>query len=70
MPCIQTNCEDIGKGDNIMNSYERIEYMNKIIHKNLTLSEMISYISNPPVKNNDTIYTVIMNLEEFLYINI
>lgn len=68
-PCIQTNCSDIGIGDNILYSYERIEYMNKILYSNLSNIDLIDYIDKFPVKNEETIYTVIMNLEQFLYIS-
>lgn len=69
-PYIQTNCDDIGVGDNICLSYERISYMNKILHSNLPLNSLINYIDQFPVNNEDTIYTVIMTTSDFLYFKI
>lgn len=68
-PCIQTNCDSYGIGDNIMYSYERIKYMEKILNTNPTLDELIEYVNQFPVKNEDTIYSIIMTPKEVLYFN-
>lgn len=68
-PCIQTNCDSYGVGDNIMYSYERIKYMEQILDTDPTLDELIEYVSKFPVNNEDTIYSVIMTSKEVLYFN-
>jgi hypothetical protein len=66
-PCIQTNCDDVGCGDDIMYSYQRIKQMNKILTQNMHLNDLIAHISKFPVTNIHTIYTTIMTPDGFLY---
>ena len=68
IPCIQTNCDEIYKGDNIMHSFERIKHMETIIEFNPTIDDLIQHISEYPVTNEHTIYTTIMSPEKgFFY---
>lgn len=63
-PIVQTNCDQLGVGDNILYSYQRLEYMRL---KYARLNELIEHISHFPVLNEETIYTTIMVPEGFLY---
>jgi len=69
-PCVQTNCDEVNQGDNIMYSFERISYMNDIITIKPTLNYLVNYINQWPVQNEHTIYTVIMTPKGILYFNI
>jgi hypothetical protein len=76
-PCTQTNCDDYLEGKaqnkiepNIMYSHERLSHMEGVIKSNLPLKDLIEHINKFPVKNEHTIYTVIMTLEKFIYIKI
>ncbi len=74
-PCIQTNCDNyIDDKDriepNIMYSHERLSHMGKILNSNLPIRDLIEHINKFPVKNEHTIYTVIMSLEKFIYYTI
>jgi len=72
-PCVQTNCDEIdGKrsGDNIMLSYERLDYMEKIIDKTYSKEKLIKYINQHPIVNGHTIYTTIMSIDGFVDYNV
>lgn len=66
-PYVQTNCDDVNCGDDIMYSYDRIKQMNKILGLDMSLTNLIAYVSQFPVSNESTIYTTIMTPNGFLY---
>ena len=46
-PCVQTNCDESGVGDNILYSFERLEYMKTTFD---SMSKLVKHISKFPVK--------------------
>lgn len=69
-PIVQTNCDEIYKGDNILLSFERLQQMNKYVGKKCEIDQLIEESKIFPVLNQETIYTVIMNKDQFIYINV
>lgn len=66
-PYVQTNCDEIGVGDNILYSYERLAYMKTSYD---SLDSLIEHVSKFPVCNEETIYTVIMTPKRVQYFKV
>lgn len=64
-PIVQTNCDGLNDGDNILYSFERLRYMRL---KYDSIEELIAHTNQFPVVNNDTIYKTIMTLNGFIHL--
>lgn len=64
---VQTNCDGPDDPSDIMFSHERERYMYPLLTACHSLDAIVKYIGQHPIKNQNTVYTVIMSRFKFLY---
>jgi hypothetical protein len=70
-PVVQTNCDRIYEGSNIVYSFQRLEFMNKYVDKDLTKEEFKEILRKKfPIINDETIYRCVMSLDGFACVKV
>lgn len=70
-PVVQTNCDNLWDGINIVHSFERLKFMIPYTKKELTKEEFDQVLNQGfPIINDETIYRCVMKLDGFSHIKV